>query len=332
MGDYLAFQVDKTLAGVAQINGKPYVSNDVVWDNGLFPNRIAIKFLNVSLPENRLPILGEIREALISVWGTNYGWGILNQVVLAEIESKKIVDSIKVAKNDLNEVQRNIDTFLIEAKVQREAISRKKVRKHSNKGEVESLPFQELPPQETISPKEASLHSKAQHLLIRLGLITKCSTWIASNDRNSNYMGKDLAAVCLNTLPNIGLSDEALKRIKLIDVIWLRQNAPLCAFEVEVTTSIYSGLLRLSDLVSVVPAINIKLFIVAPNERKAKVLSELSRPTFQKIGLSDYCRFISIEELETLVSNVKDLSGHVQATIVDTIAKGLESDCEGGLG
>ncbi len=329
-------QVDKAIAGLAQVCDKPYVSNEVVWDNGLFPNRIAIKFLHVALPENRLPLLGEIREALTSAWGNNYGWGILNQMVLPESESKKIADSIKTSKNDLDEVKKNLEAYLIEAKVQRDAFSKNKVGKQPKKKEEESLPSQELPPPEIISIKEESLHSKAQHLLIRLGLITKCSTWIASNDRNSTYMGKDLAAGCLDTLPNLGLGDEAMKRIKLIDIIWLRQNAPLCAFEVEVTTSIYSGLLRLSDLISVVPALNIKLFIVAPMERKGKVLSELSRPTFRKIGLSDYCRFISIEALENTISDIErsklgKIPGTVQPQIVDIIAAGLDDLPDSGL-
>ena len=72
-------------------------------------------------------------------------------------------------------------------------------------------------------------------------------------------------------LPNFGLNDEASSKISLIDVIWLKQNTPMCAFEVETSTSVYSGLLRMSDLIAVVPAINIKLYIVAQEERKNKV-------------------------------------------------------------
>jgi hypothetical protein len=41
----------------------------------------------------------------------------------------------------------------------------------------------------------------------------------------------------------------------------------------------------MSDLLSVVPAINIKLFIVALWKRQVKVMKELRRPTFQKASL-----------------------------------------------
>jgi len=183
----------------------------------------------------------------------------------------------------------------------------------------------ETPP-ENLSPKEESLHSKAQFLLAKVGAIVGCKNFIATNDRKRLYKNTELGTLTMSNLPNLGLSTEATSRISLIDVIWLKQNAPICAFEVETSTSVYSGLLRMSDLVSVVPALNLKLYIVAQAERKSKVLSELSRPTFRKIGLNDYCEFISIEDLESLVESIGNLAGHVQPTILSTISVGLEED------
>jgi hypothetical protein len=126
----------------------------------------------------------------------------------------------------------------------------------------------------------------------------------------------------------MGLNEEATRRICLIDIIWIRQNTPVCAFEIETTTSIYSGLLRMSDLLSVVPALNIRLFLVAPKDRESGVHAELTRPTFQKVGLDDYCKFVPIENLDDLLSRVKDLKGHVSPSIVDTIAVELEEEME----
>jgi hypothetical protein len=42
----------------------------------------------------------------------------------------------------------------------------------------------------------------------------------------------------------------------------------------------FSGLLRMSDLITMQPNINIPLYIVAPNERRNKVIVEVNRPTF----------------------------------------------------
>jgi hypothetical protein len=59
--------------------------------------------------------------------------------------------------------------------------------------------------------------------------------------------------------------DEATNRtIELIDVLWLKGNAVVAAFEIESTTSIYSGLLRMSDLIAMQPNLNIPLYLVAP--------------------------------------------------------------------
>lgn len=330
-GDYLAILVNKAVAGLAVVSGKPYTSKQKVWDNGVFPNRIDIQFSHAFLPDNRLPVLGKIRDVLTTTWGTRYGLGILNQQLLQDEAADTIINVVKSHPNNLSELQSRLDELLAEAKLQRD--TPKKVRKRTEQSkQAESAAQVEDEPR---SKKEESAHLKAQHELIRLGRATGCSVWVASNDKNKKYRGNSLGELCLRALPNLGLSTEATKRISLIDVIWIRQNGPVCAFEVEETTSVYSGLLRMSDLISVVPALNIKLFIVAPKDRENKVMAELSRPTFQKIGLSEFCRFIATEDLEKLVSKVEDLvedmAGIVTPNIMDTIAIELEQEAESSL-
>ncbi len=74
--------------------------------------------------------------------------------------------------------------------------------------------------------------------------------------------------------------DEVTNRtIELIDVLWLRDNVIVAAFEVESTPSIYSGLLRMSDLISMQPNLNMPLYLVAPDERRDKVIAEVDRTT-----------------------------------------------------
>ena len=80
----------------------------------------------------------------------------------------------------------------------------------------------------------------------------------------------------------------------------------------------------MSDPLAVVPVLKIDLFVVVPRERQEKVMGELARPTFLKLGLSEYCRFIAAEELANLVERIRGLSGHLQPSILDTIAIPLE--------
>jgi hypothetical protein len=80
--------------------------------------------------------------------------------------------------------------------------------------------------------------------------------------------------------PNLNLHPRALDLIELIDVLWLRGDTIVKAFEIEHTTSVFSGILRMSDLVALQPNLSIPLYIVAPDERRQKVIRELNRPTF----------------------------------------------------
>ncbi|HEY3080274.1 MAG TPA: hypothetical protein VGM69_10240 [Chloroflexota bacterium] len=319
VGDRLVFLVDTALAAVAEIAGAPFESRKVIWDNGAYPHRIHLGFQHALLPDHRPPLLGPARDALIAEWGPRYGWGIRNQQALAEDAEERVVGAITARPNDLPAIQANLDQHRQDAKLKRAAAGVKKPLRAgpTSDGSV-AAPAQR--PAQPPSAEDDRLHSQAQHALIELGKITGCSVWIAANDRSRVYKGKQLGQDCIAGLPNMGLSQDAATRIGLIDIIWLRQNAPLCAFEVEATTSIYSGLLRMSDLLAVVPAINIKLYLVVPDQRKQKAAAELGRPTFQKIGLNDFCRIITIEALEALLSKVQGFKGHVQASILDTIA------------
>jgi len=320
-GDYFAFIVDKALAGLAEVAGKTFESKAMVWDNDIFPYRIPIKFIHALVKEQRVQLLGEVRDALTSAWGPRYGWGILNQQVLENDPADTIIRAIRSHPNGLAEIESNIEQLLQEAKQEREIVSVKKKLKCLPP--TREVPF---PVEEFETKEEESKHSQAQSALIKLGKVTGCSVWIAPNDRNRLFRGKPLGEECLKDLPNLGLGYEATRQISLIDIIWIRQNAPVCAFEVETTTSIYSGLLRMSDLLSVVPALKVKLYIVAPKERQDRVKAELTRPTFQKVGLNDFCKFIPSEELNNLLSRVEGLEGHIQSTIIDKIAIGFEEE------
>lgn len=93
--DMLAFFVAKKIAGLAEVTSEPYRSEKSVWDNGLFPERVALKFHWVLDPIDRASIEGQVRDALTLAWGKYYGWGILNKVVLPEDAAKRITQLVK---------------------------------------------------------------------------------------------------------------------------------------------------------------------------------------------------------------------------------------------
>jgi hypothetical protein len=148
--------------------------------------------------------------------------------------------------------------------------------------------------------------------------------WVARNDRSKSFNGQQLGSVqrLRPTLPR--QADEATSRtIELIDVLWLQENSIQAAFEIESTTSIFSGLLRMSDLIAMHPNLNIPLYIVAPSERRNKVMAEINRPTFRKLKppIADVCRFISFEALRLRYEAGKDLLKFLRPEFLDAISE-----------
>jgi hypothetical protein len=98
-----------------------------------------------------------------------------------------------------------------------------------------------------------------------------------------------------------------LDGIELIDVLWLKGNSFVAAFEVECTTSVYSGSLRMADLLALQPNLNIRLFLVASGERRSKVEQEIRRPTFSLRDRppNELCGFIPFNKLTERITVIR---------------------------
>ena len=136
-------------------------------------------------------------------------------------------------------------------------------------------------------------HTQVQGWLRDLGLALGFDVWIAANDHNRLYEGTRLCDGCLSALPTSIASVPGIDAIRLIDVLWLARdgsaasiaNPIAAAFEVEHTTSIYSGIVRLLDLaLGTSHGATSGLFIVAPDARETDVREQVRRPAFSRIG------------------------------------------------
>jgi hypothetical protein len=118
-------------------------------------------------------------------------------------------------------------------------------------------------------------------LLAKLGADMGFDIHIARNDQGRLYRGQRLGDMPRRREHLPQTFDPATNRtIELIDMLWLDSNAIAAAFEIKSTTTIYSGLLRMSDLLAQQPNISVPLFIVAPEERREKVIREVTvRPS-----------------------------------------------------
>lgn len=157
--------------------------------------------------------------------------------------------------------------------------------------------------------KEATEHTRIQWLLLKLGNDMKLDVWVAKNDRNKEIEGKKFTDLprLKEDIP-LTFNEASNRTIQMIDVVWLKGNEIKAAFEIESTTSIYSGILRLADLIAMQPNIKIPLYLVAPDERRAKVIAEVNRPVFSKLSppMSQICRFITFSSLKKKIPEVQE--------------------------
>ncbi len=162
--------------------------------------------------------------------------------------------------------------------------------------------------------------TQRQAAIAEIGAVMGFNIWIPSADRGAveQELPSDLRSALLTRLP-LNYDDATLRTIQNIDVIWLRRRAIVRAFEVEHTTSVYSGLLRMADLLALQPNMDIALHIVAPDDRKTKVRNEILRPVFSLLEsgpMSESCSFIGYSQIEEIL-NVSHLSHTTDSLLED---------------
>ncbi len=148
----------------------------------------------------------------------------------------------------------------------------------------------------TDEPKESE-HVWMQWTLLRMGRQAGEKVWAPRSDQSritAAHNFTDFEPTFASGL------DTQVKYVENIDVVWKEEFRIDAAFEVENSTSIYSGLLRFADLTMVAPNTHYPLFIVAPEERKNRVHEQLVRPTFKHLRIAEKVRFLSYEKVKEI--------------------------------
>lgn len=184
-----------------------------------------------------------------------------------------------------------------------------------------SIPEDETDPSHHL-PSEAG-HVQMQATIAEIGDRMGFKIWLPQNDRQrvlENWHPTS-NSVLLERLP-LNFDQVTLRIIENIDVLWIRRKAIVHAFEIEHTTSIYSGLLRMADLMTLQPNLSISAHIVAPSARRTKVLQEISRPVFSLIEsgpMSESCSYLSYDAV-TALHNERNLH-HLNDSVLDEYAE-----------
>ncbi|MBI4817421.1 MAG: type II restriction endonuclease [Deltaproteobacteria bacterium] len=130
-------------------------------------------------------------------------------------------------------------------------------------------------------------HTDLQGWLRDLGKALGFSVWVAVNDKSRPFGEGMLGDGCLSELPATLTGAPGGAAISFIDVLWLdpATSRVIAAYEVEHTTSIYSGIVRLLDLALGAPEQAVRgLYLVAPDAREKDVRAQLARPAFRHVA------------------------------------------------
>lgn len=179
--------------------------------------------------------------------------------------------------------------------------------------ELEKIPEQKKLETELIEEqveKATTEHDEMQWRLIRLGKRSKVDVWVPRNDQGKSYNNQVFKN---DVLQEFHETLDVPIYIKNIDVVWKFGYSIKSAFEIEHSTSIYSGILRLSDLKALAPNSNYPLFIVADRKRKNKVFAEIQRPTFNNpfLHLKETIGFLSYDKVRELDEDLKEKDANI---------------------
>lgn len=132
-------------------------------------------------------------------------------------------------------------------------------------------------------------HPEVQALLAEIGAAKSYDIWLPQNDRQR------ISTTCIPR-DRVSVANPLLRTtLEQLDVVWLTRgsNEPSALFEVEHSTSIYSGLLRFNDIHLLLDRCkDVRFTIVSDEKRRSAYARQLNRPTFQASSLSETCTFL----------------------------------------
>ena len=300
--------------GALRATSKRFRDETPIWKTEVFPVRFQVEPIITLKPEYGIPVhdlLGSLS------WDPKTWTGHVrgSPARIAKADGDVILAALKEA----------------EAKPRAKPFDPKKLRRvpaysvKAKRGKRSAETFVTVPDKDEDGKPSAGDpdHSRIQRMLLSLGSRMGMSLWVAANDRGRVLKeGSPKPLRLLKDLPT--QFDAATTRtIEMIDVLWLKGNSIVAAFEIEHTTSIYSGLLRMSDLLAMQPNLDIRLYLVAPDDRREKALKEIARPTFSvlKKPLHSVCRFLPYSQLQESMQKYEAVAHHLKAEFLDDISE-----------
>jgi hypothetical protein len=314
----------KRWVGLLEVTGDRYRDSSPIFEEEPFPVRFLVKPLVLLTPEQGVPMESfEGRLTFYPAKTTGSQWsGLVRSSPTKYDPADGAVIAAAIHEAAANPVERPVDP-----KKLARSPNLYKLRTKAGNEEIEAVvsvpPVEDEDSEEEEAPAGGPTHTEIQWRLLDLGSKIGLKVWAPKSDRNKGWEGKRIGDVpnLLEGLPT-QFDKVTNKTIENIDVLWLSGQTIVAAFEVEHTSSIYSGLLRMSDLITMQPNLDIKFYLTAPDGRYEKFCNEVARATFasRKKPLHTICSFLPYSKLCARLEEAKNVLRYLRPEFLDEIA------------
>ena len=295
--------------GLLEVESLPFVDDKPLWDNpDPYSVRFKVKPIVVLDPESSIPIREERVWRTLTItnqfdmshphW-TGFFRGSLN--TFEDDDGNFLMDLLK------NQHDNPVEYPLTD-RDRRQLAPRNRVRTLDGEVEVEVPDYEDPLPEESIEDINQSLDTRDsiryQAKVAQIGAEMGFHIWVPRNDkaRVLDVVPQMMQDRFLDLLP-LNYDETTIRTVEQIDVLWMKGRSMARAFEIEHSTAIYSGILRMADLLALQPNMDIRLHIVAPIDKRERVLREIRRPVFSLLDrgpLYERCSFLSYDSIDAL--------------------------------
>ncbi len=321
IGDYFLCYITgiSRFIGILEVTSKAFKDSSPLWSDEDFPCRLGVKPVIELTFETAVPV-HDLKDELSCFQNLKnpHAW----TGAFRGSPAKWDTSDGEAVYNALLEAKQNPTKKPFDAK-------KLKYRPKAIKAKIGSVtvPDDTENDEPEVKSKAPTEHTEIQWMLLKLGADMGFNVWVARNDRGKEFKGRKFAELpkLKDELP-LQFDDATNRTIELIDVLWLKGNAITAAFEIESTTSIYSGLLRMSDLIAMQPNLTMPLYLVAPDDRREKVMAEVNRPTFSRLSppLSEICKYISFSGLRREIEKASPYLKFMKAQFIEELSESCE--------
>jgi len=317
--------------GLLEVESIPYEDDKPMFDNpDPYTIRFKVKPLLLLDPESSVPIREERVWRTLTItnqfdssrpYWTGFFRSALN--TFEDEDGSFLVDL-------LQKQHESPTKYPLTDRDRRQLAPRKRVRTLDGEVEVEVPDYEDPLTEDEIEDTSQSpdgLESiRYQAKVAQIGAEMGFHIWVPRNNkaRVLDLVPETMHDRFLDLLP-LNYDETTIRTVEQIDVLWMKGRSMARAFEIEHKTAIYSGILRMADLLALQPNMDIRLHIVAPPDKRERVLRQIRRPTFSLLGrgpLYERCSYLSYDSIDEL-AETRHLS-HMSDSIVDEFEESAE--------